>query len=129
MYEMKDEYLTGIEMIDNEHRVLFGIAEEIHQLLLNEYIPDKYDHITNLIQRLRDYTIMHFKHEEEYMESIQYKRMFTQKIQHDNFRRKLDTMDLEIIDDDQEQAIEDLLKFVTDWLVEHILETDKRITE
>ena len=129
MYEMKDEYLTGIEMIDNEHRVLFEIAEEIHQLCHNEYIPDKFDHITNLIQRLRDYTVMHFEHEEAYMENIQYKRMFTQRIQHDNFKRKLDTMDLEIIDDDQEQAIEDLLKFVTDWLVEHIMETDKRITE
>ena len=38
-------------------------------------------------------------------------------------------MDLEVIDDNQDQAIQDLLKFVTDWLVEHILETDKRITE
>lgn len=127
MYEMKDEYLTGIELIDNEHKVLFQIADEIYQLCTNEFVPDKYDHISNLIQRLKDYAIMHFEHEEEYMEGIRYKRMFTQKIQHDNFKRKLDTMDLEIIDDDQEQAIQELLKFVTDWLVEHILETDKRI--
>lgn len=127
MYEMKDEYLTGIEQIDEEHRVLFQIAEEIYQLCTNEFVPDKYDHISNLVHRLKDYAIMHFEHEESYMESIHYKRMFTQKIQHDNFKRKLDTLDLEIIDDDQEQAIEDLLKFVTDWLVEHIMETDKRI--
>ena len=72
---------------------------------------------------------MHFEHEEAYMESIQYKRMFTQKVQHDNFRHKLETMDLEAIDDNQEQAIQDILKFVTDWLVEHIMETDKRIAE
>lgn len=129
MYEMKEEYLIGVEQIDKEHTVLFAIADEIYELCKNEFVPDKFDHITNLIQRLRDYAIMHFEHEEAYMESIQYKRMFTQKIQHDNFKRKLDTMDLEIIDDDQEQAIEELLKFVTDWLVEHILETDKRIVE
>ncbi|NLL77530.1 MAG: hemerythrin family protein [Clostridiales bacterium] len=129
MYEMKDEYLTGIEQIDNEHRVLFEIAEEIYQLCVNEFVPDKYDHITNLIQRLKDYSAMHFKNEEDYMESIQYKRMFTQKIQHDNFIRKLDNMDLEIVDQNQEQIIKDLLKFVTDWLIEHILETDKRIAE
>lgn len=129
MYEMKDEYLTGIESIDKEHRVLFEIADEIYQLCVNEFVPDKYDHIVNLIQKLKNYTIVHFQHEEEYMESIHYKRMFTQKIQHDNFRRKLDTLDLEMIDDNQEQAIEDLLKFVTDWLVEHIMETDKRIAE
>ena len=129
MYEMKDEYLTGIEQIDNEHRVLFEIAEEIYQLCVNEFVPDKYDHITNLIQRLKDYSAMHFKNEEDYMESIQYKRMFTQKIQHDNFIRKLDNMDLEIVDQNQEQIIKDLLKFVTDWLIAHILETDKRIAE
>lgn len=129
MYEMKDEYLTGIEQIDNEHRVLFEIAEEIYQLCVNEFVPDKYDHITNLIQRLKDYSLTHFRNEEAYMESIQYKRMFTQKIQHDNFIRKLDTMDLEIVDENQAQAIENLLKFVTDWMIEHILETDKRIGE
>lgn len=129
MYELKDEYLTGIESIDAEHKVLFEIAEEIYQLCMNEYVPDKYDHIVNLIEKLKNYTIVHFQHEEEYMESIQYKRMFTQKIQHDNFKRKLETMDLEIIDDNQEESIQDLLKFVTDWLVEHILETDKKIAE
>ncbi len=127
MYELKEEYLTGIEEIDNEHRVLFEIAEEIYQLCENDMVPDKYDHIVNLLQRLKQYAIMHFAHEEAYMEGIQYKKLFTQKIQHDNFRRKLDTMDLEIIDDNQDQAIEDLLKFVTDWLVEHIVGTDKQI--
>lgn len=129
MYEMREEYYTGIELIDKEHKVLFEIADEIYELCINEFVPDKYDHITNLIQRLKDYAAMHFRDEEEYMESIQYKRLFTQKIQHDNFMRKLETMDLEIVDDNQEKAIEDLLKFVTGWLIEHILETDKRIAE
>ncbi|WP_342756393.1 hemerythrin family protein [Kineothrix sedimenti] len=129
MYEMKDEYLTGIEQIDNEHKVLFEIAEEIYQLCVNDFVPDKYDHIANLIQRLKDYAAMHFRNEEAYMESIQYKRMFTQKIQHDNFIRKLDTMNLEVVDENQSKTIEDLLKFVTDWMIEHIMETDKRIAE
>lgn len=129
MYEMKDEYLIGIDLIDNEHRVLFEIADEIYELCRNDFVPDKYDHITNLVHRLKDYAAMHFDHEEAYMESIQYKKMFTQKIQHDNFKRKLDTMNLKFIDDNQEQTIEELLKFVIDWLVEHILETDKRIVE
>ncbi len=129
MYELKEEYLTGIEQIDNEHRILFEIADEIYQLCQNDFVPDKYDHIVNLLQRLKEYAIMHFDHEEEYMESIQYKKMFTQKIQHDNFKRKLETMDLEIIDDNQDKAVEELLKFVTDWLVNHIMVTDKQIAE
>lgn len=129
MYELKEEYLTGIEQIDSEHRVLFEIADEIYELCENEFVPDKYDHIVNLLQRLKQYAVMHFEHEEAYMESIHYKKMFTQKIQHDNFKRKLETMDLEIIDENQDQAVEELLKFVTDWLAEHIMGTDKQIGE
>lgn len=127
MYEMKEEYLTGIEEIDREHRVLFEIAQEIYNLCENEFVPDKYDDIVSLIDRLKQYTVMHFEHEEAYMESIHYKKMFTQKVQHENFRNKLESMDLKNIDENQEQAIEDLLKFVTDWLVEHIMGTDKQI--
>jgi len=74
MYEMKPEYFTGIDFIDKEHARLFAIADEAYQLLKNEFIPDKYDHIMNLVNELKDYTQYHFKHEEEYMESIGYKR-------------------------------------------------------
>ncbi len=129
MYELKDEYLVGIEAIDNEQKVLFAIPDEIYELCIYEFVPDKYDNIAALVQRLKDYAEMHLSNEEAYMESIQYKRMFTQKVQHDNFRRKLSEMDLDVIDENQEEAIKDLLKFVTDWLVEHIMETDKRIAE
>ena len=73
MYEMKEEYLTGIEFIDKEHRRLFEIAEETYQLKNDEFIPDKYDQIQNLLNELKDYTAMHFAHEEEYMQSIGYK--------------------------------------------------------
>lgn len=129
MYEMKDEYLTGIELVDKEHRVLFEIADEIYQLCTNEFVADKYDNIVNLVQRLKDYATMHFEHEEAYMESIQYKRMFTQKIQHENFKHKLETMNLDNVDENQQGAIEDLLEFVTNWLIEHIMENDKKISE
>lgn len=129
MYEMKDEYLTGIERIDTEHRKLFEIAEQTYQLLQEELIPDKYDHIQALLVELREYTKMHFKHEEEYMVSIQYKKLFTQKTQHEAFVRKLEEIDIDGLDENQQAVIEDLLKFLTDWLVSHIMEVDKQIAQ
>lgn len=129
MYELKDEYLTGIEMIDNEHRAIFGIADEAYELYHNEFIPDKYDYIKEILIRLKDYTLMHFDHEESYMESIHYKRMFTQKIQHDAFRDRISQMYLELEDDDQNTIIEEILNTLTDWLFNHILENDKLIGE
>lgn len=128
MYELKPEYLTGIEQIDNEHRRLFEIAEEVYQLQQQEFLVDKYDQIKAALEELREYTKTHFAHEEEYMESIQYKHMFMQKVQHDAFVKKLDELDLDKLDD-EDGTISDILKFLTDWLVHHILETDKMIGE
>lgn len=127
MYEMKDEYLTGIEQIDTEHRRLFEIAEELYQLSKEEFVPDKYDNIRSLLDELREYTKFHFKHEEEYMESIGYKRMFMQKVQHDAFIKQLDEWDLEDLDENQDEMISEILQHVTNWLIEHILEQDKAI--
>jgi len=129
MYEMKEEYYIGVKEIDEEHTHLFELAEEVYQLMKNDFIPDKYDHIVATIEELRNYTKTHFKHEEEYMEKIQYKRLFTQKIQHQQFADKLDSLNLEEIDENQDAAIQDILDFLTDWLVHHILEVDMLIAE
>ena len=127
MFEMKDEYLTGIKLIDDEHKELFRIAQEAYSVLSDDFIVDKFDHIVALIERLREYTKIHFAHEEEYMESIQYKRMFTQKMEHNAFITKLEDIDLEQIDRDQTDALVDILEFLGNWLVEHIMEKDKLI--
>lgn len=133
MYEMKDEYLTGIAEIDAEHKRLFEIAESTYQLLHEEFVADKYDNIRELLQELQEYTKIHFAHEEAYMESIHYKRMFTQKVQHQQFISKLEEIDLDAIDgsdtEEQDAMVNDILTFLTDWLVHHILETDKKIGE
>lgn len=129
MYEMKPEYFTGIELIDEEHRQLFSYADEAYELLHEEFIPDKYDRIAVILNQLREYTKKHFADEEAYMESISYKRIFTQKVQHQSFIDKLDDIDLDSIDagQDQDKVIGDILTFLTDWLIHHILEVDTLI--
>lgn len=127
MYEMKDEYLTGIKMIDAEHKRLFEIADEIYQLQKEEFLVDKYDQIREILEELKDYTIMHFEHEEKYMESIGYKKMFTQKIQHEALKTQIAEWDIDAIDENQDETINEILKIVTDWLVNHILHEDKLI--
>lgn len=126
MYEMKPEYFTGIEFVDQEHKQLFKYASDAYELLHAEFTPDKFDNISDILENLREYTKKHFAHEEEYMESIQYKRIFTQKIMHRTFIEKLDELDLEHLkeQENQEEQIMDILSFLTDWLVNHILHVD-----
>lgn len=129
MYEMKPEYYTGIEFIDQEHSRLFEYANEAYELLTNEFIPDKYDYILNLVEELRNYTKFHFQHEEEYMNSIKYKRILSQKVAHNEFIDKIENIDLTTMDDNQKDTLLDLLEFLTSWLVEHIYKSDKLIAE
>lgn len=129
MYEMKPEYYTGIKFIDEEHKKLFEIANTAYELLMNEFIPDKYDYIMEVVDELKDYTKYHFDHEETYMNSIKYKRFLSQKVSHDDFIEKINGYDSEIIDENQKESLLELLEFLTTWLVEHIYKQDKLIAE
>ncbi|MDS0526932.1 hemerythrin family protein [Clostridium sp. SHJSY1] len=129
MYEMKDEYRTGIKSIDEQHEKIFEIADKAYTLLKDDFTVDKYDKVVQLMEELREYTKFHFKEEEAYMEKIGFKRMFTQKVEHEQFIKKLDNMDLSLIDKNQDQYIMNILQFLSDWLVEHIQEKDMLIAK
>lgn len=129
MFEMKDEYYIGIDSIDEQHKKLFQIAEDTYNLLNNVYIVDKYDHIVALINELREYTATHFTEEEAYMESIKYKRFLSHKVQHQEFLDKINEIEINDLEENQDSIIMDILNFIYDWLVNHILETDKLIVE
>ena len=123
-----DEYLTGIEIIDEEHKELFRIIEEVHEVIADDARGDKYDEITGLLEELRNYTKSHFKDEEEYMESIRYEGLEAQRVAHELFCNRLDEMDLDEIDAHQEETLEELIAFLLEWLVTHIMQMDKKIS-
>lgn len=127
MLAWKDEYAIGVPQIDEQHKELFRIGNKAYELLKNDLYTDKYDRIIAIITELKDYTIYHFKSEEEYMLSIKYKRYFAQKAVHDDFIKKINSIKLSEIDKDQDKSINDLLTFVFDWILTHILKEDKLI--
>lgn len=127
--EFNDTYLTNIPLIDKEHRELFRIIGDVYRVMTDELAFDKYDEIVRLLEELRDYTKFHFQDEELYMESIHYEGLEPQKRAHEAFVSRLDEMDLEHIDENQQETLEDLMEFLTEWLVNHILHSDKKIGE
>jgi len=128
MIEWKNDYLLGIEKIDEQHKELFRIAADIYELIKNQLITDKYDKILQLISELKDYTVFHFSSEEEYMQSIGYRKFFSHKVEHDDFIEKINNVDLDKIDLDHEQYLIEILDFVVNWISKHILETDRAYT-
>jgi hemerythrin len=127
MFEMKEEYKLGIPNIDNQHAKLFEIGESAYQLLMDTYAIDKYDKIITILEELSSYTAVHFRDEEEYMESINYRKLFSQKVDHADFIKKISEVDLNKIDKDQDEYIMEILNFLAKWLVNHIIEKDMLI--
>lgn len=127
MYTFKDEFRTGIAQIDEEHEKLFEIADKAYETLMDDFIPDKYDYIVDILKELTDYAAVHFEHEEEYMASIRYRKLLSHKVEHQEFASKIAAYDLSEIDEDQKGAILELLDFLNDWLIHHIIENDKPI--
>jgi hemerythrin len=127
MFQWKADYVLGVQLIDEQHKKLFEIAGRAYMLLKDDFRTDKYDEIVAILGELTDYTIFHFKSEEEYMMSINYKKYFSHKVEHNDFIEAVNNVDLSKIDQNQDEYIMGILEFIAKWIDEHILEKDKLI--
>ncbi len=125
--EFTEEYLTGIDVIDREHQILFEIAGRANKLIRSGAVAEKYDKILEIIQELKEYTQYHFADEEEYMREIGYEGYEVQKRAHEAFIDRLEEVDFEKIDDNPRKYLESLIEFLLGWLINHILQSDKKI--
>ncbi len=132
MYEMKPEYYTGVDFIDKEHARLFELAQETYDLLHDTAMHYKANHIISLVSELIDYARTHFAHEEAYQKSIHYPYLAEHAAQHRQFEDSLAQIDLDSISDDyeeQNETIENILDFLINWLINHILKVDMLYVE
>jgi hemerythrin len=125
LYQWSDEYVLGIDEIDGQHRRLIEIANEVYTVLNDQWRLDKYNQILKVLDELKAYTVYHFQSEEAYMERIGYKKRFSHAMQHKAFVEKLKAVDLSEVDEAQEKYLRELLGFITDWVVNHIMTTDR----
>ena len=126
-FAFTDEFRTQIPLVDKEHETLFDLVRQTYELVHDEFRVDKFDDIIEIIEELRDYTIKHFADEERYMKSINYDGLAEQVAAHTAFVEKLNNIDFDEIDRDQEDALDKLIKFLLNWLVQHILKVDKKM--
>lgn len=125
--EFTDEYLTGIELIDIEHKELFRIVDKANRLVKSFDNITGYDEIIQILKELTEYTKEHFTDEEEYMESIGYEGLEAQRRAHEAFIDKIEGINLNEIDNNPQEYLEKLVEFLIGWLINHILYTDKKI--
>lgn len=127
----KEEYSCYDPVIDEQHKRLMDIINQMNEIaeLSDEY--DHYDEIVALFNELKEYTIYHFNHEETMFKEHGYDSFNTkiQELEHKSFVNKVAAIDLYDLDENQAETVRSVLDFLSKWLDHHILETDKRFGE
>ena len=122
--EWTEEYSVDIVKIDDQHKKLIGIINELYEALSIE--GSKKEAINKVIGELYDYTKYHFSAEEELMRKFSYPQYINHKSAHDNFIMKV----VEFQDEYRQGRVlilsVELIQFVRDWLFKHILTVDKQ---
>jgi len=131
LFKWKDSYSCKIARIDAQHKKLFELGSKLTELLS---LKDEYDHYDEIIKALKemvDYTKYHFKTEEELMKKYGYDNvaLVAHKKEHQQFIDKVAQMVSKDIDADQQGFLLELVDFICEWIVNHILKTDKQYEE
>jgi hemerythrin len=118
----KKEYETGFDEIDNQHRRFFIIFEKLYAIVPKS---NNEDEIIETINELKDYTLYHFKTEENLFVKFIYDE--TEKKSHLEKHQELcETIRKFENEDTVSPGIlgYKLVDFAQKWLIEHILSTD-----
>lgn len=123
-----DGYATGVPEIDAQHMILVHTLNEASVKLAKDASLERLDHITH---DLLAYALYHFETEEALMQEYGYEEgdptMAALHLeQHRSFSAKVVAV-REGLKSGTPIARNELLAFLNDWLVQHILNTDKRL--
>jgi hemerythrin len=124
MFAWKDTYKLDQKMIDEEHQKLFRIALEA---LKYKNDSDIKVHIRQIIIDLNNYMKEHFKHEEDFMESVGYPGLEEHKVLHQSIINQINELITHITSMSLIEFEKTLLTYIDIWLVNHIVFEDKKI--
>ncbi len=123
-FELTEDFLTGIDQIDREHARLIEIINHTNAILEQDN-ADIQVTANRLVKELTDYTVTHFRHEEEYMEKINDPELPLQKIEHAAFIKRVKQIPID--DSIKVRDLEEMIQFLVRWLFRHILHSDRMI--
>ena len=121
----KKKYSVGIPSIDDDHKKLINLINQLQNA--NYYFVDK-DHERQALNELIDYTKYHFDREEKLMQKFAYPEYEAHQDQHKKMIAKVNAI-VEDYEVNADHAINDTVKFLRNWLINHIRKTDMAYKE
>ncbi|MGA0394842.1 MAG: bacteriohemerythrin [Rhodospirillales bacterium] len=121
VYEWSPDYSTSIRVIDNDHKDLFDAIYTFH----DAYEDGKgAEQIAATIDCLIKYVDEHFEREERYMEQAGYPDFKSHCLAHADFTSIIQMLHKLYTKDPMSVDVPKVLKFLSDWLTQHILKID-----
>lgn len=119
-----DAYSVKINEIDNQHKKLIELINELHD---NMKQGKGKEAVGRILKELANYTQYHFQTEENLFKKYLYPESKIHEQQHKDLLEKVTNL---IKDFENGNGIlpMDLLEFLKDWLVNHIGKSDKKYT-
>jgi len=117
-----DRYDTGITEVDIQHRRLAGFINTLFDAISHK---DKNSILNQTLTDLINYTIYHFKLEEDLMQKHHYNEYDAHKWEHKLFVEKINHY-IEKIQINDNKSLLAIINYLKDWLLNHIMITDKK---
>lgn len=112
---------VGVEVLDEQHRKLIEIINEAYAAIQKHDEPAMAD----LIDKMRDYALMHFATEEELLKKHGYPELEDHKFQHAKFNNDVDEFKKKLY---EKTNLSQIFLFLSRWLTTHIMDEDRKYT-
>ncbi len=114
---------VGVARLDEDHRRLVSLLnylENYHEMDVRS------EAVALAIEHIREYASLHFRHEEAYMQSIDYPDMESHKQAHKQFKERTGALCIDVMNK-KEGTPKAIYDFLFDWISRHILREDKKV--
>jgi len=124
LFKWYKKYSVNNNELDEHHKTLFDIFNRLYDNCLGQHEAHCIDPI---IEELQSYSNYHFSAEEQYMRSIGFKEINKHISEHNEFTQR--TLLLrQVAEKDEPEATKELVAFLGNWLLHHVIEEDKKYT-
>jgi hemerythrin-like metal-binding protein len=120
--EWEDAYSVGVLEIDQQHKQMFAIINELIDAIGTDV---KKERLVEIINSLVEYKKNHFATEEKYFKEFNFEGAAEHISAHKKFEEDLLKIQEECKDDVVMLAFE-LIDFIEDWLISHLMTMDQK---
>lgn len=122
LFPWSDDYSVGVEEIDEQHKVLVRLLNNLHQAIHERHGSEV---CSRILDELAEYTRVHFAVEESLMRISNYEDFEAHKKIHTALIQQVQELQVKVREGTAKISFE-LLHFLKHWLSHHIIEADKQ---